>query len=178
MRLFGRIDMIFFDILTLIILVWMVISGICKGLIVQLGSLVGIALGIALAIGYGEDLGLMFNIGPQLAPVAGFLIIFVVTLIITLVVAKILSKIFEKVGLGWANKIFGVFFAIIKGMVVLGMFYAAIFALNDYFKVIEPQRFDKSASFNIVRKVAQPLLKTWQASRSQEFSSQTELPEA
>ncbi len=157
--------MIFFDIITLAVLVWMIISGIKNGLVAQLFSIAGIAIGIALAIAAGESLGFALSIPPRFAAVSGFLIIFVTVIIITFIVGKLISKILTKAGLGWANRLTGAFFASLKGLVVLGLLYTAIFSLNNTFRVVEAERFDSSASFNVVRKIAQPLLNYWGASR-------------
>lgn len=163
--------MIFFDILTLIVVVWMVIEGLRKGLVKQVLSLVGILLGIVLAIAYGEDLALKFGIEAKYAAVAGFLIIFVITLVVAFLISFVLSKSLSTVGLGWVNRLLGVFFALLKGLSVLGMLYAAIFTLNAMFKIVEPQSFDKSISFNVVRKVAEPLLNYWDVAKQKAVES-------
>lgn len=154
--------MIFFDILTIGVLIWMVINGIKNGLVAQIFSLLGIIAGVALAIGYGDEVGSAFGFAPQYTAVAGFLIILFTTLIVATLVAKLFAKLLSAIGLDWANTLLGVLFAIVKGLVVLSMLYAAIFNLNERFQLIDTQRFDESVSFNIVRKVAQPLLEYWE----------------
>lgn len=175
MRLLRYIKMIFFDILTLIVVVWMVIEGLRKGLVAQILSLAGIIVGVALAIAYGEDLALALTINEKYAAVAGFLIIFIITLIAAAILSFILSKTLSSIGLGWMNRLLGVFFALLKGVTVLGMLYAAIFTLNNAFQFVEPRRFDKSSSFNIVRKVAEPLLNYWDKAKQNETSSTSEI---
>lgn len=156
----------FFDILTLIALAWALVSGWRSGLISQLLSLGGVILGIILAIGYGAEVGSMLNIDERFSVVAGFLITFVATLIVASILAKLLAKILSFIGLGWINALLGVVLSIIKGIIVLGMLYAATFSLNNSLQFVEPQYFDNSVSFNIVREATQPLLKYWEEAKS------------
>ena len=52
----------FFDILTLVALVWAVISGWRSGFVSQLLGLLGIILGIVLSLRYGASVGEMLGI--------------------------------------------------------------------------------------------------------------------
>ena len=156
----------FFDILTLIALAWAVVTGWRSGLISQLLSLGGVILGIVLAIGYGAEVGAMLNIDERFSVVAGFLITFVAVLIGASILAKFLAKILSFIGLGWINTLLGVVLSLIKGIIVLGMLYAAIFSLNNSLQFIESQYFENSVSFDIVRETTQPLLKYWDEAKS------------
>ena len=96
---------------------------------------------------------------------AGFLITFVATLVLATILAKLLSKILSFIGLGWVNTVLGIVLAIAKSVVVLSMLYTSIFALNTNLKFVEPDYFNKSVSFNIVRELAEPLLDYWNESK-------------
>ena len=153
--------MLFFDIVTIVVLVWMIISGIKSGIISQLLSVAGIVIGIALAYNYGEEVGLMLKINTEFAVVACFAIIFIVSVVVAAIAAHFLSKVFSFAGLSWVNKLLGAIFAVIKGLLVLGLLYAAIYSLNEHLKIVEQERFDESISFNVVRKATQPLINHW-----------------
>ena len=151
----------FFDILTLVALVWAVVSGWRSGFVSQLLGLLGIILGIVLSLRYGAAVGEMFNIDARFSVVAGFLITFVATLIIATLIARLIARVLSFVGLGWVNTLLGIVLSIIKGLIVLSMLYAAIFALNANLQFVEPQYFDNSISFDLVRKCAEPLFNYW-----------------
>ena len=161
MRLLEDFTMNFFDILTLVALVWAVVSGWRSGFVSQLLGLLGIILGIVLSLRYGTAVGEMFNIDARFSVVAGFLITFVATLIIATLIARLIAKVLSFVGLGWVNTLLGIVLSIIKGLIVLSMLYAAIFALNANLQFIEPQYLDNSISFDLVRKCAEPLFNYW-----------------
>ena len=167
--------MIFFDIVTLIVVCCMIFKGVLDGFISQFLSLVGIILGIALAISSGESLGTALGLNPTYASIVGFIIIFVATAVIAVVLAKLLSKVISFIKLSWLNTLLGVVFAVIKGLTLLGLIYAAIFAVNERIGWIEEESFDKSVSFNVVRTVADPLLDYWEESKPLEnFSNRAE----
>lgn len=167
--------MIFFDIVTLIVVCWMIFKGVSDGFISQLLSLVGIILAIALAISGGESLGAAFGLNPTYATIVGFIIIFIATAVTAIVLAKLLSKIISFIKLDWLNTLLGVVFAVLKGLTILGLMYAAIFAINERIGLIEEESFDKSISFNVVRTVADPLLDYWEESKPLEnFSNRAE----
>ena len=162
----------FFDILTLVALVWAVISGWRSGFVSQLLGLVGIILGIILSLRYGTAVGEMFNIDARFSVVAGFLITFVATLIVATILAKLIARVLSFIGLGWVNTLLGIALSIVKGLLVLSLLYAAIYSLNDNLQFVEPQYFDNSISFDVVRKCAEPLFKFWNEAK-QAVLSQT-----
>ena len=151
----------FFDILTLVALVWAVISGWRSGFVSQLLGLVGIILGIVLSLRYGAAVGAMFGIDARFSVVAGFLITFVAVLIVATILSRLLAKVLSFIGLGWVNTLLGIVLSIVKGLVVLSMLYAAIYSLNLNSQLIEPDYFNSSVSFDIVRKCAEPLFNFW-----------------
>ena len=165
--------MIFFDLITLAAIGWMIFRGKGEGFVSQLISLIGIAIGVALSISYGESIGQALGINQQFAAIVGFLIIFIITIVVATILTKALSKIVSVIGLNWLNTILGVLFSIVKGLVILSMFYAAIYAINERIRLIEPKKFDESVSFNVVRKVADPLFKYWDQTKPIEKLSAT-----
>lgn len=153
--------MIIFDIVTLAVIGWMIFKGQKDGFVSQLLSLVGVVLGVAFAITYGEEIGAMLNIEPQYVSVSGFVIVLFATIIIIILLSKLITGTLSLIKLKWLDSLLGIAFAVVKGLAILGLLYAAIFALNARLTLVEPQEFDKSVSFNIVRQVADPLIEYW-----------------
>lgn len=157
--------MILFDIITLVVIGWMIFRGKREGLVSQILGIAGLVLGVVLATRYGEEVGLMLNIEPHYATIAGFVIVVVATALLALILSLIISKTLSLIKLKWLNDLLGILFSVVKGLAILSLFYAAIFAVNERIRIVEPAEFDKSASFNIVRKIADPLLKFWNESK-------------
>ena len=151
----------FFDILTLVALVWALISGWRSGFVSQLLGLVGIILGIVLSLRYGAAVGGMFGIDARFSVVAGFLITFVAVLVVATILSRLLAKVLSFIGLGWVNTLLGIVLSVVKGVLVLSMLYASIYALNVNLQFVEPEYFNNSISFDIVRSCAEPLFDFW-----------------
>jgi membrane protein required for colicin V production len=162
----------FFDILTLVALIWAVINGWRSGFVSQLLGLLGIILGVVLSLRYGAAIGAMLNIDERFSVIAGFLITFVATLIVATILAKLIARVLSFIGLGWVNTLLGILLSIVKGILVLSMLYASIYALNTNLQFVESTYFDNSISFDIVRKCAEPLFKFWNEAK-QAVLSQT-----
>jgi membrane protein required for colicin V production len=151
----------FFDILTIVALVWAVISGWRSGFVSQLLGLIGIILGVVLSIRYGATVGAMLNIDERFSVVAGFLITLVATLIVATILAKLLARVLSFIGLGWVNTLLGIVLSVVKGLLVLSLLYASIYALNINLQFVEPEYFNNSVSFDVVRECAKPLFDFW-----------------
>ena len=162
----------FIDIITLVALVWAVVSGWRSGFTSQLLGLLGIVLGLFLSVRYGAAVGAMFHIDARFSVIAGFLITFVATLTAATIFAKLIARVLSSVGLGWVNALLGILLSIVKGLLVLSMIYASLYALNADLHFIEPRYFNNSISFDIVRQCAEPLFKYW-AEAKQIILSQT-----
>ena len=155
----------FFDILTLVALVWAIISGWRSGFVSQLLGLLGIIFGVVLSIRYGAAVGEMLHIDNRFMVVAGFLITFVATLIVATILSKLLARVLSFVGLGWVNTLLGIILSVVKGLLVLSLLYASIYALNANLQLVEKDYFDNSISFDVVRKCAEPLLNYWETAK-------------
>ena len=155
----------FFDILTLVALVWAIISGWRSGFVSQLLGLLGIIFGVVLSIRYGAAVGEMLHIDNRFMVVAGFLITFVATLIVATILSKLLARVLSFVGLGWVNTLLGIVLSVVKGLLVLSLLYASIYVLNGNLQLVEKDYFDNSISFDVVRKCAEPLLNYWETAK-------------
>lgn len=157
--------MIFFDIITLAVIGWMIYKGQKDGFVSQLLGLIGICIGVFLALSYGELVGSALRIDQQYATISGFVIVLLATIILIFLVSKLITKTLSLIKLGWLNTLLGIVFALFKGLLVLSLLYAAIFALNTRLQLVAPEKFDSSVSFNIVRKAADPLIDYWEQTK-------------
>lgn len=147
----------FFDIITIVALVWAVVEGWRSGFVSQFLSLLGIILGVVLALRYGAAVGEMFHIDTRFAAVAGFLIIFVLALIVATLVAWMLRGVLKFVGLKWVNTTLGILFSMVKGVLVLALIFIAVKALNTELRFIEPSYISESYTFDAVCSIAKPI---------------------
>ncbi len=136
-----------FDIVTIIALVWALISGWRSGFFSQLLSLAGIVAGLVLAVKYGAAVGTTLGIDPQFAAVAGLAIVFVGSVIAATLVAWFLRKVLSALGLGSLDTLFGILLSELKALLVLCVCYSAFASLNSEMKLVEQRHLDASATF-------------------------------
>lgn len=98
------------DILYLIIVVFAIIKGWRKGLIVAVLSVIGLVVGLAAALKLSTVvagwLGTI-NISAQWLPVISFILVFVLVVVLVRWLANILHKTVEMAWLGWVDRLGG-----------------------------------------------------------------------
>lgn len=120
------------DIIVLAIICLFGIAGAKRGLVWELFSIAGIALGLWIPFAYNLQIGNF--VGQYIAPgrlrivatVAALLFTFAATYVILSYMGYYLRKLFEKVFLGWIDRLFGGFFGLVKGTLLVAMVFAAL----------------------------------------------------
>ena len=100
------------DILAVIILIFAVIKGYQRGLIVGVFSFIAIIIGLAAALklsaiaaGY---IGKAINISDTWLPVISFAVVFIVVVLLVRLGANMIQKTVELSMLGWVNRLGGI----------------------------------------------------------------------
>jgi len=110
------------DVLILACLAFLVIRGIFRGFVREVGSLAGIILGIWAACVYHPqmtDLLTLFLPAWKYLPLLSVALVIVIVLIFCNVFAWLLYKFIKQIFLGWADRALGAGLAIIKGVVII-----------------------------------------------------------
>lgn len=116
--------MTMFDYTVLTILIVSVILGLMRGFAREVLSLAGWLVAFYVAKTYTQQLLPMMPADmptESLRVLATFLVLFFATLLITTLLGIALSAIFKTIGLGWVNRLLGVVFGVIRGIVVVGI---------------------------------------------------------
>ncbi len=112
------------DVAIWILLVIGFVSGLARGFVRGLMSLVGLFLGIVVAAGNCRRLAdpLLSSVPGDRAPeIVAFVIIFVVVALLVGVVARIISKALKLAALGWLDRLAGAALGIIMASMVAGI---------------------------------------------------------
>jgi membrane protein required for colicin V production len=136
--------MVVLDIILLIPLLWAVYSGFKKGILVQLGGIVGIVLGIWLAFRFSGRVGEWLGIDPQFAYYVAFALIVILCILLLGVIGWLLGKIFNFVGLGILNRLGGVVLSLLKTVLILGALLIAFQSINRGANIVGQRQFDRS----------------------------------
>jgi membrane protein required for colicin V production len=139
------------DIAIGIILIIGLYQGIKNGLFVEIASIISFILGVFLAIkfsylvkGFLED---FVNWNPQTIQITAF----VLTLILVVIGVHLLAKIFTKIAdfafLGWANKLAGAIFSVVKTALLIGIVLNLVQKINVDNQFISKEKQDKSVFY-------------------------------
>lgn len=119
------------DIIAIALLVWAVIKGLRKGLIVAFFSFVAFIIGLAAALklsavaaGYIGD---AISVSDRWLPVVAFFLVFFIVVLLIRLGAKLIEKFVQVAMLGWLNRLGGVIFYVLIYFFIYSiiLFYAA-----------------------------------------------------
>jgi len=120
------------DLIIIACMVFLIVRGIFRGFIREVGSLAGVILGIWLASLYQPQLTDFlkpFLPSGKFLPLISFALIFLVVLVFCNVAGWLLKKLAKKIFLGWADRTLGAALAVLKGVIIT---YFAIVLLTFF----------------------------------------------
>lgn len=146
----------YFDIIAGLILIFALIIGFKKGLIIELASLVALVIGLFGAIKFSDvtanylsryfesnHLGLMAFIGT-----------FILIVIAVHLVAKVVDKLVSAVALGPINRILGALFSLLKYAFILSVMIAVIDSFDSNSKLMPEDQKEKSKLYGTISAIA------------------------
>ena len=147
------------DIIILVCFVPAIVTGIQRGFIAQVVSLVSILLGIWLAFHFSEMVcewlrQYLPNLSETILNIVGFVLILAVVALLLHLVGKLLLRLFKAVDLGWLNWILGLIFSLLKAALVIGLVLVLFDTLNLKFSLVKPETLDQSVLYAPLRDAA------------------------
>jgi len=120
------------DLLILACMIFLIVRGIFRGFVREVGSLAGIILGILAASLYHPQMtSFLSQFLPawKYLPLVGIVLVIVIVLVCCNVAAWLVHTFLKKVFLGWADRTLGAGLAILKGVVII---YFAILLITFF----------------------------------------------
>ena len=112
------------DAILIVVIAFSSVYGLFKGLVKEVISLLAVIIGLIGASRFYEgaspileDLGL----GEQVAKILSFFILFIVIFISLILIGKLLHKLIHAILLGWLNRLGGIGFGFIRGIIISGI---------------------------------------------------------
>lgn len=123
----------YLDIIFAILLILSAFNGYSKGFIIELTSLIALVAGIYAAVYFSDVtsdfLQTYFSLTTKYLSVISFALTFVLVLIAVVFVGRIVEKFVDLLMLGFLNKIAGLVFGVLKGVLILSVL---IFVINYF----------------------------------------------
>ncbi|KQB41063.1 CvpA family protein [Flavobacterium aquidurense] len=170
-----------FDMIFGALLAFSLYKGIKNGLFVEIASFISLLLGIYIAIKFSSFMKelIMKHVSwnPNTIQVTAFILTFILVVIGVYFLAKILTGIADFAFLGWANKLGGGFFRILKTILIMSIFIALFEKINFNETFAKKETLDKSIFYNPVKKVAAfvyPSIEKWYENFKEEHEKTSE----
>ena len=113
-----------FDIFVFVVLTFCILLGLLRGFIKEVLAILGWVLAFFLAKMLTDPLANSLSTWiplPQIRLIAAFILIFFLTLVAVALLSNLLSETIKIMGLGTADRVFGVFFGITKAFVIVSV---------------------------------------------------------
>ena len=156
----------YLDIIIGGILIYGLIRGLMKGLIVEIASLLAIVIGIWGAIHFsgvvGDFLGHKFDWDEKYLSLIAFSLTFVALVIAVSMIGKALTSIASVIALGWLNRLLGGIFGFAKSILILSIILTIVIQINSKVEFIKESTIKDSILYEDVSKIAPaifPLIK-------------------
>jgi membrane protein required for colicin V production len=132
------------DILIGIPLLWAMVKGFKNGFIFEVATLIALVLGIYGAIHLSDFTAQFirdrFNYDSEYLGYISFGITFVVIVIIVNIIGKLLNSFVEAIALGMFNRILGMVFGLLKGILIIGIIVYFVDYLDKKFEFISKEK--------------------------------------
>ena len=132
------------DILIGIPLIYAIYKGFTKGFVHEIATLLALILGVYGAIHFSnftaEFIQDTFNYESQYMEYISFIVTFIVIVIGINLIGKIVDKLVESAALGSVNRLLGVAFGLLKGILILSIVVHLVNYVNDRFNFISEDK--------------------------------------
>ena len=139
------------DIIFAVLIVFAVLKGYQRGLIIGLFSLIAVIIGLAaamkLSVVIADYLGKAVNISDKWMPVVSFAVVFLLVILLIRLGAKLIEKTVEMAMMGWLNKM--------GGIIVFAAIYITVFSVLVFYaeqlKLLQQDTIDKSVAYSFIQ---------------------------
>lgn len=137
-------------------------TGLTKGFVQQIISLVSLLAGAWLAIKFSDAvtqwLAPHLTMSEPFLHILSFVLIFVAAVLVLGLIGKLLNKLLSGASLGWLNRLLGLLLALLETALVLGLLAILFDSLNAQWSLVDPEVLDHSVVYGFLRDLAAKIL--------------------
>lgn len=126
----------YIDIILAIPLMWAIYRGFTKGFIIEIASLIAMVIGVYGAIHFSYFISDLLKLHSAYAPLISFAVTFLIIVIVIFLFAKMLEKSINLLALGFANKLAGAIFGMLKIAFIISVLLIFINKLDSKVSII------------------------------------------
>jgi membrane protein required for colicin V production len=109
------------DVILIVVIAFSSVYGLFKGLVKEVISILALIIGLIGASRLFEKVSPLFKdlgLGEQVARILSFIILFIAIFVALILIGKLIHKLVHTVFLGWLNRLGGIGFGFIRGVIV------------------------------------------------------------
>jgi membrane protein required for colicin V production len=148
----------YLDVALALPLLWGVYRGFTKGLIISVATLAALILGVFAAVYFSSFFGgyinNWFHPNPKHLKILSFALTFVLVVIVVRLIGWGLDKLIKAVALGFANRLLGVFFNVLKWAFILSVLISIMDSTEGTRNLINAQSKEESVLYRPISKIA------------------------
>lgn len=152
----------YIDLFIAIPLLWGAYRGFCKGMLIELASLLALGLGIYGGIKFSDQAAAFlsdhFAINAGYLPLIAFGVVFILIVILVYTLAKILEKIINLLALKLVNKLLGALFGLFKTALILSVILLIVNIIDNKINFITPDQKESSILYTPVSAIATTII--------------------
>lgn len=146
------------DIILLICFAPALVTGIQKGFVEQVVSIVSILVGAWLAYRFAGVVGVwlaqFINLELRILGIVSFAVVVIITVLVLNLIGKILTKTLSLASLGFVDRLLGVAFALLKAALLIGLAIFTFDSLNVKWGLVNPEILEGSVVYTALRDAA------------------------
>lgn len=135
-------DINLIDIIIILVLVAGVINGFRKGVISQLGGILGLIVGVWLAFRFGSRVSEW--VGVPMNDLVAYIVVFVAGVAASWLATRLVEALLRSVGLGFLNRLGGAFVSLIFSSLMLSLAIGFFEKCNNLLHMVEPEVLEAS----------------------------------
>ena len=151
----------YIDIIILAFVVWALFRGFRNGLFIEIASIAALVLGIWGSIRFSwftqNKLVEYFDMEGQYTGLVAFIITFIVIVVLIHFLARAMDKLMKAVALGFAVRILGAIFAVLKTVLIMSIIFVVLNTIDQKTKFLPEEKIAESKLYNPIADFA-PLL--------------------
>ena len=152
----------YIDILLALPLAWAAFRGFRKGLVLSIASMVGLIAGVYVAIKFSDFVAAHLNefleISKQWLGILSFVLTFIGVVFLVHLAGKLLEKTLRLASLGFANRLAGSIFSLLKTALVLSFLLFLFHQFDSTFSFLSAETKESSLLYQPIRKIAPNVL--------------------
>ncbi len=145
-------DISIIDLIMGLVLMVGAINGFRKGVILQLGVVVGVVVSVWITFRVGSSVSTW--IGVEMSPLVAYILVFVAAIAAMWLLTHLMSKILSTIGLGIINRLCGAVVSLALSSMILSLAFGFFAKCNNALQIVEPEVLEASKVAHWVDAVA------------------------